>query len=169
MTVTLPARAFWHTTPRASSRAAFAALAASILIVAPAGAQSITGLTIDPGTEIRVTPRLPTTARVRGRVVVLARDTIVLRDGGTVSRFALADLSALEVRGGENKRRGFLIGAGVATGITAIFGGIDASKGRISNDDLIGTIIVNALIGGLVGYAFAPKGWERIPLPSTGP
>ena len=104
-----------------------------------------------------------------GRVVILARDTIVLRDGGTVSRFAIDDLSAIEVRGGENKRRGFLIGAGVATGITGIFGGIDASKGRISNDDLIGTLIVNALIGGLVGYAFAPKGWERIPLPGAGP
>ncbi|MCY7377949.1 MAG: hypothetical protein LH467_01240 [Gemmatimonadaceae bacterium] len=32
---------------------------------------------------------------------------------------------------------------------------------------LIGTIIVNALIGGLLGYAFAPKGWERIPLPGV--
>lgn len=152
------------------SRAAFAAVAASALsISAPAGAQSVVGLTITPGTEIRVTPRPPATSRVRGRVVVLARDTIVLRDGGTVSRFAIADLSALEVRGGEDKRRGFLIGAGVATGITGIFGGIDASKGRISNDDLIGTLIVNALIGGLVGYAFAPTGWERIPLPGTGP
>lgn len=40
-------------------------------------------------------------------------------------------------------------------------------KGRNPNDDLIGTIIVNALIGGLVGYAFAPKGWERIPLPGV--
>ncbi len=152
--------------PRAWSRAPFAALAACALsIPGPAEAQSVVGLTITPGTEIRVTPRPPATSRVRGRVVVLARDTIVLRDVGTVSRFALADLLALEVRGGEDKRRGFLIGAGVATGITGIFGGIDASKGRISNDDLIGTIIVNALIGGLVGYAFAPKGWERLPLP----
>jgi len=155
---------------RALTRATFAALTACALSVPePAGAQSTVGLTINPGTEIRVTTRRPATSRVRGRVVVLARDTIVLRDGGTVSRFAVADLSALEVRGGEDKRRGFLIGAGVATGITGIFGGIDASKGRISNDDLIGTIIVNALIGGLVGYAFAPKGWERIPLPGVEP
>lgn len=162
MTFTLPARALPH--------AVFAAMAASALsIPARATAQSVVGLTINPGTEIRVTPRPPATSRVRGRVVILARDTIVLRDGGTVSRFAIDDLSAIEVRGGENKRRGFLIGAGVATGITGIFGGIDASKGRISNDDLIGTLIVNALIGGLVGYAFAPTGWERIPLPGTGP
>lgn len=106
---------------------------------------------------------------MRGRVVVLARDTIVVRDDQTVWRTAIADLSAIELRGGENKRRGFLIGAGVATAITGVFGGIDASRGNISNDDLIGTLIVNALIGGLVGYAFAPKGWERIPLPSRGP
>ena len=162
MNFTRPARAVSHAT--------FAAMTAIALSVpASARAQSVVGLTITPGTEIRVTPRSPTTSRVRGRVVVLARDTIFLRDGGTVSRFAVSDLSALEVRGGEDKRRGFLIGAGVATGITGIFGGIDASKGRISNDDLIGTLIVNALIGGLVGYAFAPKGWERIPLPGAGP
>lgn len=82
------------------------------------------------------------------------------------SRTALSDLSALEVRAGENKRRGFLIGAGVAAVITGTFGGIDAAKGEITRDDLVGTILANSLIGGLVGYAFAPKGWERIPLPT---
>jgi hypothetical protein len=134
----------------------------------PSAAQTA-GLTITPGTEVRLTPRAPGAARTRGRVIVLARDTIVLRDDDRVARAAIADLSSIEVRGGEDKRRGFLIGAGIAAGITGIFGGIDASKGEISNDDLIGTIIVNALIGGLVGYAFAPKGWERIPLPNAGP
>ena len=101
-----------------------------------------------------------------GRVVVLAGDTIVLRDGDAISRTALADVAALEVRGGEDKQRGFAIGAGIAAGITGVFGGIDASKGNITRDDFIGTMIVNSLIGGLVGYAFAPKGWERIPLPA---
>jgi hypothetical protein len=103
--------------------------------------------------------------RRRGRVVQLAGDTLVLREGDALSHTALSDLAALEVRGGEDKRRGFLIGAGVAAGITGVFGGIDVSKGNISRDDFVGTLIVNALIGGLVGYAFAPKGWERIPLP----
>ena len=141
-----------------------------LLLAAPRDArtQSGSGLTITPGTEIRLTPRAPDLPRTRGRVVVLARDTIVLRDGESVSRTAIADLAAIEVRGGEDKRRGFLIGAGIAGGITAIFGGIDASKGEISNDDLIGTFILNTLIGGLVGYAFAPAGWERIPLPDPG-
>lgn len=155
---------------RAVPHATFAAMmSVALSIPTSASAQSVVGLTITPGTEIRVTPRSPSTTRVRGRVVVLAGDTLVLRDGGTVSRFAVSDLSVLEVRGGEDKRRGFLIGAGIATGITGIFGGIDASKGEITNDDLIGTLIVNALIGGLVGYAFAPKGWERIPLPGAAP
>ena len=148
---------------------ALTAAALTVSALDTAGAQSVAGLTIAPGTEIRLTPRAPGAPHVRGRVVVLARDTIVVRDKETVSRTAIADLSAIELRGGENKRRGFLIGAGVATAITGVFGGIDAAKRNISNDDLIGTLIVNALIGGLVGYAFAPKGWERIPLPSTGP
>lgn len=148
---------------------ALAAAALAVSALDTAGAQSDAGITIAPGTEIRLTPRAAGAPRLRGRVVVLARDTIVVRDDQTVWRTAIADLSAIELRGGENKRRGFLIGAGVATAITGVFGGIDARKGNITNDDLIGAIIVNALIGGLVGYAFAPKGWERIPLPSVGP
>jgi hypothetical protein len=150
---------------RAALGRALAVVALVLAAFDASSAQSGTGLTISPGTEVRLTPRAPDAPRMRGRVVVLARDTIVLRDGESLSRAAVADLAALEVRGGEDKRRGFLIGAGIAGGITAVFGGIDASKGEISNDDLIGTLIVNTLIGGLVGYAFAPKGWERIPLP----
>ena len=130
-----------------------------------ARAQGSAGLTIAAGTELRLTPRAAGMPRRRGRVVQLAGDTLVLRDGDALSHTALSDLAALEVRGGEDKRRGFLIGAGVAAGITGVFGGIDVSKGNISRDDFVGTLIVNALIGGLVGYAFAPKGWERIPLP----
>lgn len=133
-----------------------------------ARAQSGATLSIDAETEVRLTLRPPATERMNGRVVRLAGDTIVLHDGDVVTRTAIADLVALEVRGGEDKRRGFLIGAGVATTITAVFGGIDVSKGNISRDDFVGTMIGNALIGGLVGYAFAPKGWERIPLPGTG-
>ena len=155
-------------------RGAILGRAATLLVLTlsareAAVAQTGAGLTITPGTEVRLTPRTPGLPRLRGRVVVLARDTIVLRDGDAISRSAMADLSVLEVRGGEDKRRGFLIGAGIAGGITAVFGGIDASKGQITNDDLIGTFIVNSLIGGLVGYAFAPKGWERIPLPGASP
>ena len=134
-----------------------------------ASAQASAGLTIVPGTELRLTPRAAGMPRRRGRVVQLAGDTLVLREGDALSHTALSDLAALEVRGGEDKRRGFLIGAGIASGITGVFGGIDLAKGNISRDDFVGTLIVNALIGGLVGYAFAPKGWERIPLPASGP
>lgn len=130
-----------------------------------ASAQASAGLTIAPGTELRLTPRAAGMPRRRGRVVQLAGDTLVLREGDALSHTALSDLAALEVRGGEDKRRGFLIGAGVASGITGVFGGIDLSKGNITREDFVGTLLFNALVGGLVGYAFAPKGWERIPLP----
>ena len=144
-------------------------LALTLSALDVARAQSSAGLTIAAGTELRLTPRAAGMPRRRGRVVQLAGDTLVLREGDALSHTALSDLAALEVRGGEDKRRGFLIGAGVAAGITGVFGGIDVSKGNISRDDFVGTLIVNALIGGLVGYAFAPKGWERIPLPTSGP
>ncbi len=150
-------------------RARLVALVAALGAAPAAQAQSGSGITLTPGTEIRLTPRSAAIPPRRGRVVVLARDTIVLRTGDAISRTALADVGVLEVRGGEDKRRGFLIGAGIAAGITGVFGGIDVSKGNISRDDFIGTMIVNSLIGGLVGYAFAPKGWERIPLPERSP
>lgn len=151
---------------RAFAQALAAALC--LAVTAPAAtAQSSAGISLVPGTEVRLVPRDAGTPTHRGRVVVLERDTIVLRSDAGLSRTALRDLAALEVRGGEDKRRGFLIGAGIAAGITGVFGGIDASKGNITRDDFIGTMIVNSLIGGLVGYAFAPKGWERIPLPSS--
>ncbi len=44
---------------------------------------------------------------------------------------------------------------------------LDLGKGKISRDDFVGTLIVHALIGGLVGYAFGPTEWERIPLPAA--
>ena len=141
-------------------------LALTLSALDVATAQGSAGLTISAGTELRLTPRAAGMPRRRGRVVQLAGDTLVLREGETLTHTALSDLAAAHLeRGGEDKRRGFLIGAGVAAGITGVFGGIDVSKGNISRDDFVGTLIVNALIGGLVGYAFAPKGWERIPLP----
>lgn len=123
-------------------------------------------LLLEPGTELRLTPRA-TGIPLLGRVVVLARDTIVLRTDASHSRFALSDLQSLEVRGGEDKRRGVAIGAGIATAITGVAGGIDLAKGNISGGNLVGTLIGNAFVGGLIGYAFAPKGWERIPLPAS--
>lgn len=153
-----------------TSRRVLPALALALAVVAfapPSSAQSGAGITLVPGTEVRLVPRDASAPLRRGRVVVLERDTIVLRTDVGLSRSAVADLAALEVRGGEDKRRGFLVGAGIAAGITAVFGGIDVSKGNISRDDFIGTMIVNSLLGGLVGYAFAPKGWERIPLPAS--
>ena len=36
---------------------------------------------------------------------------------------------------------------------------------EIGTEELIGATLTNALIGMLIGYAFAPTGWERLPLP----
>ena len=130
-----------------------------------ARAQTVSGLSIQSGTQVRVTPRSGT-PRVEGSVAALVRDTLTIRADNDLRRFALADLDVLEVRGGEDKRRGAAFGALVATAITGVAGGIDAAKGGISGGDLVGTLIGNALIGGLIGYAFAPTGWQRLPLPA---
>ena len=128
-------------------------------------AQGTSGLSIQSGTQVRVTPR-DGTPRAEGSVAALVRDTLVIRADDQLRRFALADLDVLEVRGGEDKRRGITIGALVATAITAVGGGIDAAQGNISGADLFSVMIGNALIGGLIGYAFAPTGWQRLPLPA---
>lgn len=128
-------------------------------------AQVAAGLTIAPGAEVRVSTVNPQ-ARVRGRLVALGVDTIRLDpkgDAGTTT-YRFDNIRRLEVRGGEDKRRGFVIGASILGGIGLVFGGIDYSKGELTRDDYFGAIVSNALIGGLVGYVFAPKGWTDIPL-----
>ena len=130
-----------------------------------ARAQATAGLSIQPGTELRVTCLANPEQRVRGRVVRLFGDTIVLQADDVTRQVALGDLAALEVRGGEDKRRGFMIGAAVTGVITAAIGGIDAGLGNANVGDVVGATLGNILLGGLVGYAFAPTGWVRIPLP----
>jgi hypothetical protein len=148
--------------------AALVALAACISPRVEARAQDSYRLAIDPGTDVRFRLRADPERDVRGRVYAMAGDTLVLVSDGAVSpRYPLATLSRLEIRGGEDKRRGMLLGAGALGGIAVVFGGIDAAKGNISGGDLAGTIIGNALIGALIGYAVAPRGWVRLPLPAS--
>ena len=130
-----------------------------------ARAQANAGLSIVPGTELRLTRLTNPEPKIHGRMVVLAGDTIVLVDGGVSSRVPISELSSLEVRGGEDKRRGFLIGAGAMAAVTSAIFVAGASGASLRAGDAFGTIIGNALAGGLVGYVFAPVGWERIPLP----
>lgn len=146
-----------------------AVLAAGLLLAAaPAGgaAQQRMALTLETGTQVRVETRAAPGERLVGRVLASTPDSLSLlprRDAPPVA-LHYPDLLSLEVRGGEDRRRGFLIGAGVGAGIAVVFGGIDAAGGEMTAGDVASIAIGNALIGGLVGYAFAPKGWQRLPL-----
>lgn len=137
---------------------------ASLLLVAALGpgapavqAQAPYTLTLARYTEVRISTTQPGSRRMRGLARGIASDTLhfmePIRDGRRA--VALADLTSLEVRGGIARRRGMLIGAlaGAAIGFTM------GSEER-------GSVMAGmAMIGTAVGYAFAPKGWERLPLP----
>jgi len=120
---------------------------------------------LEPGTRVRVTTDGVPGRRVTGSVLALRDDTLALRGKDGQHRFPLTHLRSLEVRGGKDRRRGMLIGGGIAFGITAVFGGIDRANGGISTGSLAGTLATNAAIGALLGWVFAPTGWEPIPLP----
>jgi hypothetical protein len=85
---------------------------------------------------------------------------------GVEERYALSDLAMLEVRGGRDRARGALIGAGIGVVIVGVFGGIDHARGEISSGELAGTVASNAVAGALLGALFAPRGWRRLPLPA---
>lgn len=125
-------------------------------------------LSIDEGTAVRFALRSDTTSSRRETSSGVVNDTLRLqsRNGTSESAVALRDLARLEISGGDDKRRGMLLGAGIVGGATAIFAGADASKGNISAGDAVGTVAVNAVLGALIGYALAPRGWERLPLPA---
>lgn len=142
----------------------------AVALASPALAQGSAGVSITPGTELRVARITNPEPKIHGKLVVLAGDTIVLRDGDVTARVPLGELASLEVRGGEDKRRGFLIGSGAMAAVTGVILGLGAGGAGVTPGEAFGTILGNALVGGLVGYAFAPAGWERIPLTvSTAP
>lgn len=153
---------------RITMRTIAIAAAAAVLACFPGGAhaQVPVRVALDPGTQVRLTTRGAPDVRIKGRVEALRNDTLHLLEGGDFrSSHPTATIETLEIRGGEDKRRGVLIGAAIGAGIVVVFGGIDHSRGEIGTAELLSTTVGNALIGGLIGYAFAPRGWERIPVP----
>jgi hypothetical protein len=128
-----------------------------------AGAQLAPGVSVAKGSDVRLTLVSPS-QRLRGRFDSTSSDSVYLERGDARMAYAFSSVRRFQIRGGENKKKGFAIGAGIAGGITLVAGGIDYANDRISGDDFVGTVIANILIGGLVGYAFAPKGWIDLPL-----
>ena len=135
----------------------------ALTLSSSAAAQLAPGVSVAQRSEVRLTLVSPS-ERFRGRFDSASQDSVYIERGDVRMAYPFANVRRFEVRGGEDKKKGFLIGAAVAGGITAVAGGIDLAKDRISGDDFAGTMIVNVLIGGLVGYAFAPKGWIDLPL-----
>lgn len=119
-------------------------------------------LEIEPGTDVRLVTH---EARQTGRASGVDGDTIALSHDGRIQRYALREARRIEIRGGDDTRKGVLVGAGLAVIVTGVAGGIDVSKGNISAGEVVGAAALNALLGGVIGYALAPGGWERLPLP----
>lgn len=140
------------------------ALALSLAGSEALAAQLAPGVTLQPGTDVRVT--LPSPAsRVRGRLHSVDRDRIRLQRGDAAPRaLAFANVQRVSLRQGRDRRRGMKLGAAILGGVALVFGGVDASRGVISVDDYIGTVVGNTAIGALLGAAAAPRGWIDVPL-----
>lgn len=151
---------------------ALAFAAATPLAAAPAAAQF--RIDLQPGAEVRLATAAAPEARVRARVVRMdgGGTTVVVWPRGAAqgveTRYAVPELASIEVRAGRDRGRGAWIGAAIATAGSALFGGIDRARGNISSGELAGTVASNAVFGALLGYAFAPRGWRRLPLPGHG-
>lgn len=91
----------------------------------------------------------------------VTRDSInyTLRPGADVRRTASGQVA---VRGEPDRRAGILRGAAVFAGIAVVFGGIDVARDEISSGEYASTILGNAIIGGMVGYLFSPRRWQRL-------
>lgn len=124
-------------------------------------------LTLQPGTDLRVSAGDTTLAPAGGRAARVDGDTLVwVPEGGVApQRVALTSLAALRIRGGRDRRRGALIG-GVALGVvTGAAAAVDYGGRNISAGDAIGSTIGNVGLGALLGAWLAPQGWLRVPLP----
>jgi len=139
----------------------------ALLAASPAAAQF--RLDLDPGARVRVTTAAAPEERVVGRVVRVGADSLLITPhgapAGAATGYALSDVAVLEVRGGHDRKHGALLVGGGFTAISAVAGGIDRGRDRISSSDLALTIVGNAVFGALIGAAFGPAGWRKLPLP----
>lgn len=152
---------------RGSGRATLVAVFTATLLLAggrAAHGQSAAAVTIAPDADVRATMITGPERRIGGKFVRMTTDTLVLsRDRrGTQLSLPLAQVRQLEVRGGRQPWRGARWGAGIVGGIALVFGGIDVGRGELGAGEYIAAVAGNALIGGLVGYVIAPRGWVAV-------
>ncbi len=141
------------------------ALPSAFFFALPLQAQRLYGVAVATGTAVRVSTIDNPGSAVKGKVLGMSGDTLVVRvDNSRQAAFPFDRMQSLEARGGKNRKLGMLIGGGIVGGIGLVFGGIDKSHDRISTGDYIAVIIGNSAIGALLGYALAPAGWEPVPL-----
>ena len=141
-------------------------LIGAAMFAAGSAAQAQSGATvaIAPNADVRATMTSGPQRRVTGQFVRMTADTLTLsRRRTAMIALPMVQVHRLEVRGARDPWRGARWGAGIVGGVALVFGGIDAARGRLGGGDYVGTIIGNALIGGLLGYAIAPRGWVEVP------
>lgn len=135
-----------------------------------AQAQSGTTIAIAPNADVRATMVSGPERRVTGQFVRMSADTLTLarHRHAVMIALPLAHVHRLEVRGSPDPWRGARWGAGILGGVALVFGGIDTARGGLETGEYVSTILGNALIGGLLGYAIAPRGWVDVPRHAVG-
>ena len=108
----------------------------------------------------------------RDKVRVITRDGVLVGHTGASSRDSLTldarrlawrDITSLDVRGGRNTRRGFLIGATVLLTTALIGESVDRS---VDGAGRVATLAATGVVGGLVGARYlGGKRWIPLPVP----
>lgn len=141
--------------------------AATLALCAPSlRAQERYKVLLTAGTEVRLRTERAPEERVRGRVLASRGDSLLVETRGAAhGEYRLSELRSLEVRGDKDHARGVWIGTGIGAGLALLGGGIDYSRREITGSELVFATVVDGLLGAALGYIFAPKGWQPLPLP----
>jgi hypothetical protein len=133
------------------------AVTALAILLAPA-ARAQDASVLGAGTRVRLAGRGVDSAQQIGKVVSATRDSIVFRaDAYPVTRtVAVADLSSIEISGGQATHRGrdALYGLAIGGGVGAIAGAASYKRPKSCYflcDTRSSDAIAGALLGGLVG------------------
>ncbi|MEN8145562.1 MAG: hypothetical protein ABFS14_11490 [Gemmatimonadota bacterium] len=154
-------------------RAALVVVIAGVGTLAPlpASAQEVA---LKPGDRIRLRPvQLPRRGprRIKGSLVSITADTLLIDTRGEIRPYALTDLKRIEISTGEKEHvAGTLIGI-VGGGVLGL--GLGSALGQLFTDDCVefcgvgGAITglrIGAVAGGFAGYfLLASEKWKTVP------